>query len=124
MEMPNRQVEFDVYEMKRDYSEWFVKYKVDLRGVVASYPEMIQEKYDAVDVDVYVISFFSVIRGEKEEDSFFVFHIPGRVVRYDLASGNFQTINVFRDGEDEVRNRCLRYNETSAIQHIQSFSCV
>ncbi|XP_042058918.1 F-box protein At5g07610-like [Salvia splendens] len=124
MEMPNRQVEFDVYEMKRDYSEWFVKYKVDLRGVVASYPEMKQEKYDTEDVDVYVISFFSVIRGEKEEDSFFVFHIPGRVVRYDLACQTFRTIHVFRDAEDEVRNRCLRYRETNAIQHIQSLCCV
>ena len=124
MEMPRRQAEFDVYEMKRDYSEWFVKYKVDLRGVVASYPEMIQLKYDAEDVDVYVISFFSVIRGEKEEDSFFVFHIPGRVVRYDLACQAFRTIHVFRDGEDEVRNRCLRYRETNDIQYIQSLSCV
>ncbi|KAK4489395.1 hypothetical protein RD792_005204 [Penstemon davidsonii] len=37
------EIRFDVYEMKRDYSEWFVKYKVDLSQVVAAYPEMIRD---------------------------------------------------------------------------------
>ncbi|KAL1565210.1 F-box protein-like protein [Salvia divinorum] len=124
MEMPSRQAEFDVYEMKRDYTEWFVKYKVDLRGVVAYYPEMIQEKYDAEDVDAYVISIFSVVRGEKEEDSFLVLQIPGRVVRYDLACRTFRTIHIFRDAEDEVSNRCLRYWGTNGFQHIESLCCV
>ncbi|KAK6155938.1 hypothetical protein DH2020_010186 [Rehmannia glutinosa] len=31
---------FDVYEMKRDYSEWFVKYRVDLTTAAAAFPDM------------------------------------------------------------------------------------
>ncbi|KAL0416066.1 UNVERIFIED_CONTAM: F-box protein [Sesamum latifolium] len=33
-------IAFDVYEMKRDYSEWFVKYRVDLTVVTAAFPEI------------------------------------------------------------------------------------
>ncbi|THF94860.1 hypothetical protein TEA_007069 [Camellia sinensis var. sinensis] len=38
----NSRIQFDVYEMERDYSGWFVKYHVDLGSVRAAFPQMMQ----------------------------------------------------------------------------------
>ncbi|KAL3650405.1 hypothetical protein CASFOL_006808 [Castilleja foliolosa] len=56
--------QFIVYEMKRDYSEWFVKYKVDVNVP-----------------DVKTISSFSVVRCKNDEDSFMVFAIGEELIR-------------------------------------------
>ncbi|KAH7520918.1 hypothetical protein FEM48_Zijuj08G0196600 [Ziziphus jujuba var. spinosa] len=37
--MFNRKTQFDVYEMERDYSNWFVKFRVDLSEVASVYPQ-------------------------------------------------------------------------------------
>lgn len=118
------QLQLDVYEMKRDYSEWFVKYKFDISCVVASFPEMVRDRYNPADWDYYAFSIFSVVRGEKEEDSFLVVHIPGRVVRYNLLYGTFETMHEFADAEIQVSEKSLRYWGTNGFQYIESLSCV
>lgn len=120
VEMFGERVGADVYEMKRDYSEWFVKYKVDISCVVASYPEMVRREYR----DYYVCSVFSVVRGEREEDSFLVLQIPGRVVRYSLCSGSFETLHEFEGAEVEVMECSLRYWQTNGFQHVESLCSV
>lgn len=124
VEMFGERVDTDVYEMKRDYSEWFVKYKVDISCVVASYPEMVRREFDVAERDYYVCSVFSVVRGEREEDSFLVLQIPGRVVRYNLGYGSFETMHEFKGAEVEVMERSLRYWETNGFQHIESLCCI
>ncbi|KAK4489385.1 hypothetical protein RD792_005194 [Penstemon davidsonii] len=42
VETLDTRIQFNVYELKRDYSEWFIKFQVDLSPVVVDYPEMIQ----------------------------------------------------------------------------------
>lgn len=75
----------DVYEMKNDYSGWFVKYKVDLSPVCQVFPEM--------SADNHLVYILSLITREKfEEDPFLVFQIPNKVIRYNLMDRSFKSI--------------------------------
>lgn len=114
-------IEFDVYEMKRDYSEWFVKYRVDLSAVVASYPVIYMDEYDPTIWYPYGFSIFTLVRGVEE---FLVLHIPGEVVRYNLVNGSFETIYKFEGAEMDVVEGSLRYVNTNGYQYIESLSCV
>ncbi|PON92422.1 LOW QUALITY PROTEIN: hypothetical protein TorRG33x02_117460 [Trema orientale] len=48
-----RRIEFDVYEIESDCSGWFMKYRVDLFGVLGAFPEMIRSYLDPLDMDYY-----------------------------------------------------------------------
>ncbi|KAK6117044.1 hypothetical protein DH2020_049187 [Rehmannia glutinosa] len=50
---------FKVYEMNRDYSEWFCKYRLDLSNIVG----------------INLFSICTVVRGKKENDSFLVLQV-------------------------------------------------
>ncbi|KAK4489396.1 hypothetical protein RD792_005205 [Penstemon davidsonii] len=118
------EIRFDVYEMKRDYSEWFVKYKVDLSRVVAAYPEMIRDYNNRKYYHFHVLS---LVRGEEEEEEpFLVLHIPRKVVRYNLVSMTFRVLHDFVSDES---NYIMCYggvlNSLSiGFQYIESLSCV
>ncbi|XP_059635774.1 F-box protein At5g07610-like [Cornus florida] len=56
--------QFDVFEIERDYSKWFVKYRVDLVGIVNAFPEM----------DAY--SILNLVREEDEDESSLLLHVP------------------------------------------------
>ncbi|KAL8510786.1 hypothetical protein ACS0TY_017561 [Phlomoides rotata] len=68
MEFHEVKIQFDVYEMKRDYSEWFVKFRVDLSSVVVSYPAMYMDEFDPTMWYPDGFSICSLVRGVKEED--------------------------------------------------------
>lgn len=78
---PTNQV--DVYEMARDYSMWSVKYRVDdLDGVgIVRCPPGCSS-----------ISVLCVVRTERDEESFMVLHVPGKILGYGFADGNFKEI--------------------------------
>ncbi|KAL3650416.1 hypothetical protein CASFOL_006819 [Castilleja foliolosa] len=82
----NREVgEFNVYEMKRDYSEWFVKYKVNVPDAQISYSPISRERLRKNGED-----WFMVVRGKNDEDWFLVFasmmmiSYHRRITRYNL----------------------------------------
>ncbi|XP_073130135.1 F-box protein At5g07610-like [Henckelia pumila] len=107
-----RSMQFDVYEMKRDYSEWYVKYKVDLSSVAAVYPEMLQctsrSRY----------SIISVFRGRERSggDSFLVLQIQGKVVRFNLVSKTSEMLHELEGG--------LRHWSINVFPYIESLCCV
>ncbi|XP_057489396.1 F-box protein At5g07610-like [Actinidia eriantha] len=80
---------FNVYEMERDYSGWFVKYRVDLDGVGIAFPEMMERR--SGDEENYSFTILSLVRLEKDE-SFLVLHTPGKVIHYSLGDGSFRKI--------------------------------
>lgn len=61
-------LEFDIWELKEDYSGWFIKYHLDLHSMTNRCP----------------LSFLSVIRAEKEDESTIVFVVDGRAMSYNL----------------------------------------
>lgn len=121
--------QFNVYEMKRDFSEWFIKYRVDLAAVGAVFPEMASFTGE---IDLYSFSIFSLIRGGKEDedededddDGFLVLQIPGKAIRYNLGRKTFEKLCDF-EGADEEEEHHLRYTEYDfGYQHIESLCCV
>ncbi|KAK4489391.1 hypothetical protein RD792_005200 [Penstemon davidsonii] len=95
------EIQFDVYEMKRDYSEWFVKYKVDLSLVIATYPEIIRDHNNR---NYHYFTVLSLVRGEEEEEEpFLVLHIPRKVVRYNLVSMTSQVLHEFVGDASETK---------------------
>ncbi|CAK9188067.1 unnamed protein product [Ilex paraguariensis] len=80
---------FSVYEMKKDYSEWFLKYSVDLDDLLTTFPEMTRSNPNSVYFDRYAFSILSLVRGEKDEESFLVLYIPGKAIRYNLVNRTF-----------------------------------
>lgn len=121
IDISGSKIEFDVYEMKRDHSEWFVKYQVDLAPVVAAYPGMIRDEYDPTDSYYHAFSIFSIVADEGGGNSFLVLQIPGKVLRFNLDSKTFEMLHEFEGAEVEG---CLRFPLTYGFQYIESLCCV
>ncbi|PRQ54184.1 hypothetical protein RchiOBHm_Chr2g0174701 [Rosa chinensis] len=77
---------FEVLEMGRDYSGWFVKYRVDLDPIFSTYPQL----------PWYFIVALFIAREETEgeESSSLLLHIPGKVISYNLRSNTFKSFEL------------------------------
>ncbi|KAK4489388.1 hypothetical protein RD792_005197 [Penstemon davidsonii] len=121
--------QFNVYEMRNDYSEWFVKYQVDLSPVLAVYPEMIRD-FDNPTMGLlyYNFSVFCIVRVEEDEDeSFLVLHIPGKAIRYNLVRKTFKNLKKLEgefDGHECHQGSFNSYMYAPGYQYIESMSCV
>ncbi|KAL0304056.1 UNVERIFIED_CONTAM: F-box protein [Sesamum radiatum] len=115
IESHDYEIAFDVYEMKRDYSEWFVKYRVDLTVVTAAFPE-IAYMNPLINRTCYAFSVFSLVRAE-EESSFLVLLTPRKVVRVSLDCNILEEIC---DSADTWFESFLPH----AFEHIESLACV
>ncbi|CAK9146124.1 unnamed protein product [Ilex paraguariensis] len=106
---------FDVMEMKRDYSGWFVKYHVNLNAMAVKYPGMVREHVQQIHRFIFSILHLIHRRGEGEgegeeeeedEESFMVLHIPGMFISYNLVSGTFMELQD-TSGHHRPLNKCL-----------------
>ncbi|KAI3502152.1 hypothetical protein L1887_30183 [Cichorium endivia] len=86
----------NVYEIKKDYSEWSIKYHVDLEEVIRVYPNMLTRLGLHFMVQ-------SIVLGGREEDSFIVLELPGKLIQYKFVTN---TISQLRDFTSESR-RCV-----------------
>ncbi|XVF49412.1 hypothetical protein PTKIN_Ptkin04bG0009800 [Pterospermum kingtungense] len=121
-------LEFDVYEMEKDYSGWFVKYKVDLNPIAAAFPEMARGYVDPIDLHFYAFSILCVVHGETDEDSFMVLHLPNKAIRYNFKDSSFTKLHDFapirtRAGGNN-NNNSLEFEYSETYQFIESFACV
>ncbi|CAL5322919.1 unnamed protein product [Camellia sinensis] len=57
-------MQFNIYELKRERSEWFVKYRIDLGSVAAEFSEMIPTRTIAEHLNFYKFVILSVVRRE------------------------------------------------------------
>ncbi|XP_074359073.1 F-box protein At5g07610-like [Apium graveolens] len=115
-----------VYEMKNDYSEWFVKYKIDLDPISRIFPEMKDRAVlEDQSGDVYAVDVLSLIRREHVlEHSFLVLEIPGKAIRYNLVDRSFKLIPDFNvDSGIENIDRWA-FGRFNVWQYIESISCV
>ncbi|KAM7461777.1 hypothetical protein LguiA_029898 [Lonicera macranthoides] len=93
---------FNVYEMERDYSGWFVKYRVDLDVLMNAFPESISRHLDPSDLHYYQFVILGLVRGEDDEDSFVVLHIPGKAIGYRFKDRTFRKLCDFPPGETYI----------------------
>lgn len=114
-----------VYELKTDYSEWFIKYWIDLAPISKVFPEMTKHKACYVDGNTYVFDVLSLIRRENfQEDSFLVLEIPGKAIRYNLVDTSFKAIWDFAVDFGVEKVDIWRCGRFKVWQYIEALSCV
>ncbi|XP_076941738.1 F-box protein At5g07610-like [Bidens hawaiensis] len=108
----DNRLHLNVYEMLNDHSGWFVKFQVELDELPGAFPEMIHSYQHPSSPHYYEFDVFDVVRGEKDEDTFMVVRIPGKLIRYNVHDKSFKQIfnltNYYRGGDTHVH----RYTET------------
>ncbi|KAK9051330.1 hypothetical protein SSX86_027957 [Deinandra increscens subsp. villosa] len=103
--VPHRKnyLSLNVYEMWSDYSGWLVRYRVELDEVARMYGSGFG--FDVCDV----------VRGEKEEDTFMVLRIPGKIIKYNVHDKSFEEMfNLITNNLHGVSLEVHRYTETLA----------
>ncbi|KAL3641773.1 hypothetical protein CASFOL_012588 [Castilleja foliolosa] len=96
-----------VYEMKRDYSEWFVKYNVNV-GFGEWYI-----RHEFTDTSRRYI----VVRGKNDEDSFLVVATGQRIVRYNFE---LKTCEILYEFKPKFEDRPVSWGAKRPFQYIQS----
>ncbi|XWS58599.1 hypothetical protein CRYUN_Cryun08bG0048400 [Craigia yunnanensis] len=77
-------LQFNIFEMAADYSDWFLKYRVNLETVMKGLPEI---NLSPEEEGGNQISVLCVIRSDKEEVSKVVIFVYGKAISYDLNDG-------------------------------------
>ncbi|KAL6136184.1 hypothetical protein ACLB2K_061485 [Fragaria x ananassa] len=98
---------FEVLEMGRDYSGWFVKYNVDLDPLCTSFSTGFR-------YGVYFVLFLERVENEEEDSSSLFLHIPGQVVSWNLKSKTFKSFQLTNDQDFLVEENNYLYKETLA----------
>ncbi|KAJ0837571.1 putative F-box domain-containing protein [Helianthus annuus] len=93
----------NVYEMLGDHSGWLVKYQLQLHELWGAFPEM---THSSLDFDVV-----DVVRGVKEEDTFVVLRIHGKLTRYNVHGKSFKQMCYFTDQASRKYAIAHRYTE-------------
>ncbi|KAK2653421.1 hypothetical protein Ddye_013277 [Dipteronia dyeriana] len=102
--------------MKTDYSGWFVKYHVNLNSITTAFPEMISTILDPSGLRYYRFVILGIVREADDRESYMAFHMPGKVIRYNLNDKNFNVIYDFSPGSE---NTYLRFNWVDAYHYIE-----
>ncbi|KAJ9172429.1 hypothetical protein P3X46_015670 [Hevea brasiliensis] len=104
-------LDYVVLEMGADYSEWLVKYDINLESLRSESPELSWNIYKAL----------SIIRGKDEKESVMVILVDGVVMTYKVSDGTSKTIF---DLEWEILiGRCTQHI-SSPYQYLETLYCV
>ncbi|KAM3238151.1 hypothetical protein P3L10_013181 [Capsicum annuum] len=121
--------------MKSDGTEWYLKYQVNVEDVINTFAHMIRHYLEPTDWNYFAMVVLCVVRGEKEEDTFMILHIPKMIIRYNLRdytfyklceSGNTSIEETRFDDEDEDYEPpiTLAFDKFSAFQYIETLFCL
>ncbi|MBA0602622.1 hypothetical protein Gorai_002796 [Gossypium raimondii] len=118
-------LEFDVFEMARDYSEWNWKKRVNLGDAVKAFPEL-----ELGCIEYYPgFSGVCIIGSEKQEEPMVVVWADGKIISFDFRQGAWKMlydlgpgikIGSLYLGEDDH----LHYELFHAYQYFENLSCL
>ncbi|KAL3618059.1 hypothetical protein CASFOL_038380 [Castilleja foliolosa] len=124
--------EIIVYEMKRDYSEWFVKYKVNVAEIKRNYLEWdysewfmkhkvkfpeIHRDYEYFCKYIAYAQIYTVVRVKNDEDSFLVIKVGRTIVRYNFKQKTCETLCNL---ESALGDRWVHWGSARSFQNIES----
>lgn len=112
--------QFNVCEMKREYSGWDVKYRVNLEGVVSAFPGMIRSYLDHYALNYYIFQIQSIIMGESDDEDYMLLHIPALFLKYNFKDGSFKKLCDF----DPFCKDASNFVYCNAYEYIESLACV
>ncbi|XWS47700.1 hypothetical protein CRYUN_Cryun13aG0006600 [Craigia yunnanensis] len=110
--------QFDVYEMEKDFSRWFIKYQVDLNALISAYPEMTSCYSHPSDWDYHAFRVLAVVCKESE-GSFMVLHIPGKAISYSFKDKAFTLLHDFAPGCTDIEG-CTTFECDDAYPYIET----
>ncbi|KAL0709149.1 hypothetical protein Bca4012_016127 [Brassica carinata] len=110
-----------VYEMGRNGSSWSLKYHIDLEPVAAAFPEMVMPDYNT-DRWIYAFSVIGFVKGETDEESYIVLHIPEKAVKYKFVDKTFEKLCSFEPSQDDGVGNF--YGSRRSFQFIESLANV
>ncbi|KAM6582062.1 hypothetical protein CsatB_009064 [Cannabis sativa] len=84
--------EYFVYEMNHDLSGWILKYRFNFNAVAISCSVT---KVPTSSELFNVFRVLAIVVAEKAEDSFLVFHMAGKLIRYNLNDKSFRSLYHF-----------------------------
>ncbi|XP_061993968.1 F-box protein At5g07610-like [Rosa rugosa] len=112
--------QFDIMEMERDYSCWFIKHHVDLNLVFAALP-------NTISFVVLCLSPEEEKDAEEEDSSCNLWlHMPGKVMSYNLRNKTFKTSAALADKELFLaldNDRCS-HMEAANYPYMETLACV
>ncbi|XP_057473603.1 F-box protein At5g07610-like [Actinidia eriantha] len=110
---------FCILEMNRDYSKWFIKYRVSVCCLISAFPEIVlTTSRREFQETIYAFLGLCVVKGLKEEDSALMLRIPGKVI-----SSNFmhKTVKALCKLPGQLTDPVL-FNSVSAYPYIETLS--
>ncbi|KGN50317.1 F-box protein At5g07610 [Cucumis sativus] len=118
-----QEMELNVYQMQDDHCGWFVRYRVDLRGVSVVFPEMIPSEDDA---DLGLFPKFSVAAVvEGIEEASVVLEVDGKIVRVNVESGRFERLGeIEKGGCSSQLPLAVGFGRIDAFLYIESLASV
>lgn len=125
-----------IFEMKPDYTQWFVKYRLNLNNVVPKFPEIARRYIDEFpnlalnnpdddfQVQYYAYSILCLVTGdnkEDEEDVELVMLIPGRIISHNPRLKTSKLLSSWR--ANNVYD-CMQYKWYHVCHYVESLACV
>ncbi|KAL7193450.1 hypothetical protein ACSBR2_025126 [Camellia fascicularis] len=93
---------FHVFELKSDYSEWFLKYRIDLKMGASAFPEM--RRKCAGWSTAFVFNVLCFLGGEVEGDLCLILYIPCKVISYNFKDRSFRKICNLKLSHEDISN--------------------
>ncbi|GMI95366.1 hypothetical protein like AT5G07610 [Hibiscus trionum] len=115
--------QFDVYEMEKDTSRWFVKYRVDLDALISEYPEMVRSNSGPSDWDYHAFRVLAVVVSKENEGSFLVLHIPGKAISYNFKHQTSTLLHDFAPGCTHIEG-CITIETDDSFPYIGTLAIV
>ncbi|CAN4086442.1 unnamed protein product [Withania somnifera] len=118
-------IEFNVLELKSDYSSWFVKFRVNLEFLTNLYPVMVNQELNPPEDYAFPYAFSTLCFLADEEDrARLLISLPGKIVLYDMHNGIVKELADVKP--DSFRNFIggARYDCFDAYTHVETLAFV
>ncbi|XP_009803992.1 F-box protein At5g07610-like [Nicotiana sylvestris] len=76
----------NVFELENDYSNWYVKYVVDVDDLTRLFPLMVINEPESLDVIGYQFDVLCFVDGEKDGKTMLVLSLPEKMISYDIKN--------------------------------------
>lgn len=121
----SRSMSFEVLELETDYSNWFIKYHVDLSSLHTAYPLMLSEELDLLDVSRRTCNVVSLVVNDKEHKARFLVTTPDVIIEYDAHRRTIKEV-----ADIEIAKIPVIWEDVSVFewydthQYIETMACV
>lgn len=83
---------FKVFEMETDYSQWFLKYEVELHSIVKGFPEIVRHYLDPGEMKYYFAFVILLLVRKGDNDSSMLIHVPGKILSHNVSDNSFKKL--------------------------------